>query len=141
MTYKTLEDIEKAFEEPANETEADKKRRLKSKRQAISRFNARQAQPSQIQTRSQTAAAASGSTTSQIQTHARTTASATARKQKSRAVLTDEQRLSIQEENTTKHRIKYAVLYLPPILMGLGESQIPLVSYPIPYTHIPIPIP
>ena len=90
MTYESLEEIEKAFAEPANETKEDKKKRLRNKRQATKRFNERQ-QSQQSQ-----------STTS------RTTASATARKQKSRAALTDEQRENILIQNRIEQHNRYA---------------------------------
>ena len=41
MTYNSLQEIEVAFAEPANETETARKKRLKSKSQAIKRFNER----------------------------------------------------------------------------------------------------
>jgi len=83
MTYKSLQEIEDRYAEPANETNQDRKRRLRNRQQAITRFNQRQQR--------------------QQQAHSTTTASSTARKQKSRETLTDEQRTIIQEKNTIEH--------------------------------------
>src|SRR3989440_952538 len=127
--YTSLEAIDAEFPEPQNETQIARNRRLKLKRQAISRFNEReqkrlaaeasqqsQAGSSQIQTRSQTAAnivatqiqtrsrTAARGATPQAPTRSGTTASNTLRKQKSRAALTDEQR----EESRMQRRIRYA---------------------------------
>ena len=42
MTYKSLQEIENKYAEPINETEAEKKKRLRNKIRAIERFNERQ---------------------------------------------------------------------------------------------------
>ncbi len=86
MTYKSIQEIEKKYAEPDNETKEDRTKRLKMKQQAIRRFNQRQ---QSLQPQPKTS---------------KTTTSATVRKQKSRAVLTDEQKTNILEQN----RIRYA---------------------------------
>src|SRR4051794_27457970 len=96
--YTSIKEIEDTYAEPENESKLAKIRRIKSKNQAINRFNKRQQQqespietrPS-IQTQSQTAAS---STTPQTQIRSRITESATLRKQKSRKELTINQRRS-----------------------------------------------
>ena len=86
MTYNSLQEIEDAFAEPANETKENKRRRLHNKQQAIRRFNERQ-QSLQSQP---------------------TTSSATLRKQNSRGALTEEQNTSISTQNRISHQIHYA---------------------------------
>jgi len=78
QSYRSLQEIEDAFAEPANETPAAKRKRIAAKRKAIKRFNDRQqsSQSYQIQTRSQTAATSDSA--SQIQTQPQTAVSSTA---------------------------------------------------------------
>jgi hypothetical protein len=51
MTYQSLEEIEDAYLEPENESPTSKKRRIKSKTQAIERFNKRQRKSSEAITK------------------------------------------------------------------------------------------
>src|SRR5215468_3587590 len=90
MTYNSLQEIENAFAEPANETYENKRKRLHNKQQAIRRFNERQ-QSLQSQPTTSTA-----------------TTSATLRKQNSRTALTEEQNESILIQNRISHQIHYA---------------------------------
>jgi hypothetical protein len=80
VTYKTLEEIESKYTAPENETSSNRKTRLKSKQQTIRRFNNRQ---------------------KSSQSQSTTTSGVTVRKQKSRALLTVEQKKNIKEQ----HRI------------------------------------
>ena len=148
MKYTSLEAIDAEFPEPQNEIQIARNRRLKLKRQAISRFNEReqkrlaaeasqpsQAGSSQIQTRSQTAA---NIVASQIQTRSRTaargvtpqapirsgtTASNTLRKQKSRVALTNVQKQHIRERDKIRHAERQEQLRAQFLQIVLAQSR------------------
>ena len=83
--YRSLEDIEKANQEPENETPKERTRRLARIKQARKRFLDKQREKS----KSELIESESSSKVSS-RTRSRTTASATERKRKSRAALTEE---------------------------------------------------
>src|SRR5438034_601154 len=87
MTYKSIKEIEEAYAARAGESKAEQDRRVRSKRQAITRFKNNQQSSSQ--------------------SHSRTTTGATARKQKSRANLTSEQRTSVKDRNKIEQQTRY----------------------------------